>query len=67
MKLVADWKKCLKWWSVRGLLVLAALPPIWMAMPPDVKAMVPDGWSMWIVSIIAIGTAAGRLKDQGGA
>lgn len=66
MKLVDDWKGSLRWWSVRGALVLAALPPIWVAMPPDVRAMLPADWQPWFLTIIAIGTAAGRLVDQGG-
>ena len=64
MKLVDDWKQCLRWWSVRGALVLAILPPVWVSMPPDVKAMLPPEWQPWVLTLIAIGTIAGRMKDQ---
>lgn len=65
MKLVRNWKRCLRWWSVRGLALIAALPPIWISLPRDVKAMIPPDAEIWIVSVIAVGTIAARLKDQG--
>lgn len=67
MKLVPDWKKGLRWWSVRIALAMAAIPPIWMGLPPDVKAMLPDDMQPWVLTIMALGAAAGRFVDQGDA
>lgn len=67
MKLVADWRKAYKWWSVRLAALLAVMPIVWMNLPPDVKAMIPDGWHIWIVSMVSLGVIVGRLKDQGDA
>lgn len=65
MKLVADWRKAWKWHSTQVLALMAAMPVVWMQLPPDVKEMVPDAWMPYIVSVIAVGAIVGRLRDQG--
>jgi len=64
MNLVADWKDAWKWFSVQALVVIAALPVIWAALPADTKALVPDGWEPWIFFVLAIAGVIGRLIDQ---
>lgn len=66
MKLVQNWRKAWKWHSTQLLAIIAALPLIWMQLPPDVKDMVPDGWHPYIMAAIAIGAIVGRLRDQEG-
>ena len=65
MRLVDDWRKAWKWISIQLSVGLALIAPIWMAMPQDVKGIIPEGWNVWIVSIVALSIAIGRLKDQG--
>lgn len=51
-------------WSVQILAILAALPLVWSELPPDIKAMVPDGWQPWIVAAIAVGGIVARVIPQ---
>jgi hypothetical protein len=64
MHLVQNWKQAYRWWSVRGLAALAALPLVWQTLPPDLKAFLPDGWEPWVLAALALGTLAGRLVQQ---
>jgi hypothetical protein len=62
--MVQNWRQAWKWFSVQAFAVIIALPAVWMALPADVKAMVPDGWEKWIVTGIALAGLLGRLIDQ---
>jgi len=62
--MVQNWRDAWKWFSVQAFAVIIALPAVWMALPADVKAMVPDGWEKWIVMGIALAGLFGRLIDQ---
>lgn len=64
MKLIPDWRNAWKWFSVQALAILIALPVLWMGLPADVKAMVPEAWKPWIMVAIAVAGFAGRLVDQ---
>lgn len=65
MKLVQDWKQAWKWHSTQLMAVAAMLPLVWVQLPPDFKAMIPDAWMPFILPFIAIGAIVGRLRDQG--
>lgn len=64
MKLVSDWKDAWRWFSVHIFLIIAALPPVWLSLPPDVKAFLPVEWRPWVFSVIAVAGVIGRVKDQ---
>jgi hypothetical protein len=64
MRLIPDWKEAWKWFSVQAFAVIIALPAVWLALPADVKAMVPDGWERWIVIAVAGAGLLGRVIDQ---
>lgn len=64
MRFVANWRDAWRWFSVQAFAVIIALPMVWMALPPDVKAMLPDGWGQWIAVAIAAAGLLGRLVDQ---
>ena len=66
MKLIKNARRCWRYFSVQALTILAALPLVWINLPPDVKAKVPDAWETWVFVIVALGGLAGRLIDQGG-
>lgn len=66
MKLVPDWKEAHKWISVQAFTILAAMPLVWMTLPPDIKSMLPEAWQPWVLTAVAIGGLLGRLKDQQG-
>jgi hypothetical protein len=64
MELIPNWRDAWRWFSVQALIVIAALPVIWSALPPDTKALVPEGWEPWIFFALAIAGVIGRLIDQ---
>lgn len=64
MRLVADWEKAWRWFSIQALALVALLPVVWPSLPPQVTGWVPEEWRPWVVVVIAIGGIAGRLVDQ---
>lgn len=65
MRLVSNWRSVWRWNSTHVMAVLAALPLVWLEMPPDAKEMVPLAWRPWIVSGLALAGIVARLRDQG--
>jgi len=64
MKLIPDWKKAWRWFSVQALIAIAALPVVWSMLPSDVKTFLPDGWEPWILVGLALAGLIGRVIDQ---
>lgn len=64
MKLVDDWKKCWKWFSVHALVIAGILPTVWLELPPDLKASIPPGAMSTITAVIAACGVIGRLVSQ---
>jgi len=65
MKMVENWRSAAKWFSVQMMAVIAAIPVVWPMIPAELRAYVPEGWGIYIFTIVAIGGIAGRLIDQG--
>ena len=57
-------KRAWRWYSVQVLALLALLPVVWMELPADWKAMIPDDWNPYIVALIAIGGIVARAIPQ---
>ena len=66
MKLVSDWRKSWRWFSVQILTALAALPLIWASIPADVQSFLPPEWRPYVLAAMALAGIAARLIDQGG-
>lgn len=64
MKLVENAKAAWKWYSVQALGVLTVVPIVWIELPADIKAHIPDEWMPYVVSAVALGGLIGRLKAQ---
>ena len=64
MRLIPDWRRAWRWFSVQTLAILAVLPMVWAQMPPEIKAYVPATWGWAVFMFIALGGIAGRLIDQ---
>lgn len=64
MKLVDDWKKAWRWFSVHALVIAGILPTVWLELPPDLKASIPPGTMSTITAIIAACGVIGRLVSQ---
>ena len=67
MKLVDDWKKAYKWFSMWAFAFCGSIALIWASIPADVKEMAPDSWDKWIFVLITVASVlggAGRLVKQ---
>lgn len=64
MHLVPDWRQAWRWFSVQALAVVMALPLVWLGLPADVKAWVPQSWHIWIFVLLGGAGIIGRVVDQ---
>ncbi|MFY9349305.1 MAG: hypothetical protein WBL20_16220 [Sphingobium sp.] len=71
MKLVEDWRRAWRWWSVRlsalGALLMGVAEVAgqsWAGLPQDVRDQVPHAQTIALVLFMAAGLA--RLVKQGG-
>ena len=64
MKWVENVKFAWKWYSVQALGVLTVFPIVWIELPADIKSRIPDEWTPYVVSVVALGGLIGRLKAQ---
>ena len=76
MKLIDDWGKAWKFWSIRlnalgntMLVALLAFPAIaqeiWTSLPMEVKSILPSSIAYWIPVAIFIASGIARLVRQG--
>lgn len=75
MKLIDDWKKSWKLWSVRlsalgaSAMGLFLYFPEWTlylfnAMPREVRDLLPDNLALFLAMIVFVGTAISRIVKQ---
>ncbi len=64
MKLVPDWRRVWRYYSTQALIAIAALPMIWMEIPPDIRDLFPEAWRPWAVTAVALSGILGRLIAQ---
>lgn len=64
MKLVDDWKRCYRWFSVQSMAISGALLATWALMPEDLKSSLPPQMIVGTaVGILALGVI-GRVVEQ---
>lgn len=64
MKLVKNAGQAWKWHSTQIFVILGALPVVWMQLPDDAKAMIPEAATPYIPALLAFAGLVGRLRDQ---
>jgi hypothetical protein len=64
MKMVNDWRASLKWFSVQAFAAVVTIQSLWLTIPDDVKAMVPETYVTGLTIFFAVVGAIGRLVDQ---
>lgn len=63
-KLVSDWRKAWRWYSVNIPTLNAAFLGTWAVLPPHFQNVLPLPWMIGIaVSLLVLGTV-GRLIEQ---
>lgn len=65
LKLVNDWRRSWRWFSMNCMTLAAAIQGAWIYVPDDMRTTVP----VWLVSSVTIGLlilgVIGRLVKQG--
>jgi len=65
LKLVEDWRKAWKWFSVNAMILAAAIQGASLQIPDDMKASIPPQLvSGATIALLVLGVA-GRLIKQG--
>lgn len=64
-KLVSDWKRAWRWFSVQAMIVSTAILSTWAVLPADMKAKLPDELGLYAAIATLVLGVAGRLVDQG--
>lgn len=64
MKLISNWRRCWRMFSVQAMVLAGAIQAAWVALPPEMMASIPDPWMRGItISLLVLGIV-GRLVDQ---
>ena len=65
MKLIPNWRRAWRMFSVQAQALAIAVIGAWQAIPDDIRASIPQ-WGLWsLLGVILAGGIAGRLIDQG--
>lgn len=65
MKLINNWKAALGHYSTLALGAVAAIPAVWLSVPPELKALVPAK-EMAVITVVVAGAGfIGKFLTQG--
>lgn len=65
MKLVDNWRRMHRTFSVQAMALAAAIQGAWPTVPDDLKAVLPHNLVHWVSITLLVAGIAGRLVDQG--
>lgn len=65
MKLVENWRRMHRAFSVQAMALAAAIQGAWPSIPEDLKAHLPSGIVHWVSLALLVAGILGRLVDQG--
>lgn len=64
MRLVAEWKRAWRWFSVQAMALAMALQGAWASLPDDMRARLPGGIvAAFTIALLLLGIG-GRLVRQ---
>ncbi|WP_313689789.1 hypothetical protein [Pantoea sp.] len=64
MRLVDDWKRCWRWFSIHCLTLAGVIPATWATLPDDLKSHIPAEYMGTVTAVVALCGVIGRLVDQ---
>ncbi|MDY0271907.1 MAG: hypothetical protein RBR37_05305 [Advenella sp.] len=64
MKLVPEWKRCLRMFSVQAMILAGAVQGAWASLPDEMKATVSDDWLRYGTIALMVLGVIGRLVAQ---
>lgn len=65
MKLDPNWRQCWRWISVHCMTLALAVQGAWLAVPDDLRALVPAWAGYAVTAVLLVAGIAGRLINQG--
>lgn len=66
MRLVPQWRRCLRMFSIQAMVLAGAIQGAWVALPAEMKAAVSDDWLRYITIALMVAGVVGRLVVQEG-
>jgi len=64
VKLVPEWKRCLRMFSVQAMILAGAVQGAWASLPDEMKATVSDDWLRYGTIALMVLGVIGRLVAQ---
>lgn len=64
MKLIPNWRRSWRMFSVQAMTLAAAIQGAWPAIPGDMKSSLPPTLVHWVSLALLLAGIAGRLVDQ---
>ncbi len=64
MRLIPEWRRCLRMFSVQAYLAAGALQATWLTLAPEQKESIPHGWVTATTLVILLLGFVGRLVVQ---
>lgn len=64
MKLIPEWKGCLRMFSVQAMGIAGAIQAAWVFLPPEMMASIPSSWVRVITIALLVLGVVGRLVEQ---
>lgn len=64
MRLVSDWKRAHRWFSVQAQSLAVIVTLSWQVVPDDLRTAAPPWLQVAVLVAILVGGIAGRLVDQ---
>lgn len=64
MKLVDDWHKAWKYFSVQCLTLAGAISFAWATYGDVIKQYVPEAYMHWVIGVVAVAGIVGRVVAQ---
>lgn len=64
MKLISNWRRAWRMFSMQAMTLAAALQGAWMLMPEDLKAALPPALVPVVSVALLVAGMVGRLVDQ---
>ena len=64
MKLIPNWRKAWRMFSVQAQAIALALAGAWQAVPEDIRNVVPGWVPITLLALILVGGIVGRLISQ---
>lgn len=64
MKLIPNWKRAWRMFSVQAMALAGAIQGAWPLVPEDLKTSLPPTLVHWVSVALLLAGIAGRLVDQ---